>query len=218
MPASAATTSGPTGSDHGGFELAATELASTSRWLYAKGWAPATAGNFSRRVAHDRIAITTSGRDKELLDASQIMLVDLDGKPLSPGKPSAETLLHTRLYRRLAGAGAVLHTHSVNATVLSRQFGGGATIRFAGYELAKAFTGITDHHAELDIPVVANSQDMVALADAAERALDAAPGARAYLIEGHGTYIWGDDLATTRRQLEALEFLFACELTARRSP
>ena len=38
----------------------------------------------------------------------------------------------------------------------------------------------------------------------------------AYLIDGHGIYTWGRDMAEARRHLEALEFLLGCELDLRR--
>ena len=189
----------------------AQKLAETGRWLHAHGWAPATSGNFSQRTDAG-IAITSSGRDKSQLTAEQILLVDLDGRPLGEGRPSAETLLHCQLYRRDPIIGAVLHTHSVAATVLSRRVGAGGTLVAAGYELVKAFPGRSSHEIPLRLPVVANSQDMQVLMAAAERALDAEPSAPAYLIAGHGSYVWGRDLAAARSQVEALEFLLACLL------
>ena len=53
-------------------------------------------------------------------------------------RPSAETVLHTRLYRRDAGIGCVLHTHSLVQTVASRVFAPRGGVRLEGYELAKA--------------------------------------------------------------------------------
>ena len=41
-------------------EKAAQELVEIGRLLSARGWVPATAGNFSRRVDPERIAITAS--------------------------------------------------------------------------------------------------------------------------------------------------------------
>ena len=41
-----------------------------------------------------------------------IMLVDADGQSLDGRKPSAETGLHTALYRRCPAAGAVLHQNA----------------------------------------------------------------------------------------------------------
>ena len=37
-----------------------------------------------------------------------------------------------------------------------------------------------------------------------------------YLIDGHGLYAWGRDMAEARRHIEAFEFLLACELDLRR--
>ena len=37
-----------------------------------------------------------------------------------------------------------------------------------------------------------------------------------YLIDGHGIYAWGRDMAEARRHLEAFEFLLGCELDLRR--
>lgn len=193
----------------------AEQLAATVRWLAAQGWAPATSGNFSLRLAPDLCAITTSGRDKERLEPAHVMAVRLDGQPASPGKPSAETLLHLRLYRRFAAAGAVLHTHSVASMALSRAIGAGGHLDLAGWEIIKAFPGISSHESPFPVPILANSQDMPALADHVDEALDETPSARAYLIAGHGTYTWGPDLETARLQVQALETLFAAEIQLR---
>jgi methylthioribulose-1-phosphate dehydratase len=40
------------------------------------------------------------------------------------------------------------------------------------------------------------------------------PQTPAYLIAGHGLYAWGADVAQARWRVEALEFMFACELHA----
>ena len=66
-------------------------LAEVGRRLDSRGWAPATAGNYSVRLADGSVAITTSGKHKGRLTADDFMRVDLDGNPLTPGKPSAET-------------------------------------------------------------------------------------------------------------------------------
>jgi methylthioribulose-1-phosphate dehydratase len=39
----------------------------------------------------------------------------------------------------------------------------------------------------------------------------------AYLIAGHGLYTWGNSVEETLRYLDALDFLFACELALQRS-
>lgn len=192
------------------------EIASTARELAARGWTPATSSNFSMRLDEAHAAITVSGLDKGRLTEDGVMVVDLDGRPVATEqRPSAEAVLHTRLYRRDAEIGCVLHTHSLVQTVASRVFAPSGGVRLEGYELAKAIAGTTTHEAVIELPVLANSQDMPATAGQVEALLDAGP-LSGYLIAGHGLYAWGRDLAEARRHLEAFEFMLACELELRR--
>ena len=64
------------------------------------------------------------------------------------------------------------------------------------------------------LPVFPNTQDMHELAAWVEAALDA-QCLWGYLIDGHGLYAWGRDMAEARRHLEAFEFLLGCELELR---
>jgi methylthioribulose-1-phosphate dehydratase len=192
------------------------EIVSTARELAAWGWTPATSSNFSMRLDEAHAAITVSELDKGRLTEEGVMVVDLDGRPVATEqRPSAETVLHTRLYRRDAEIGCVLHTHSLVQTVASRVFAPSGGARLEGYELAKAIAGSTTHEAVIELPVLANSQDMPAMAGQVEALLDAGP-LSGYLIAGHGLYAWGRDLAEARRHLEAFEFMLACELDLRR--
>ena len=141
------------------------EIVSTARELAARGWTPATSSNFSMRLDEAHAAITVSGLDKGRLTEDGVMVVDLDGRPVATEqRPSAETVLHTRLYRRDAGIGCVLHTHSLVQTVASRVFAPSGGVRLEGYELAKAIAGTTTHEAVIELPVLANSQDIPASA------------------------------------------------------
>ncbi len=192
-------------------KLHARDLAAAGRFLHERGWVPATSGNFSARLSALHAAITASGRHKGALTEQDIMVVDLDGKAVDTAlRPSAETLLHTMLYRRFPDVGAVMHTHSINATLLSRR--SGFVLQLEGYELLKAFRGITTHDTCLSVPVFDNDQDIPRLAAQVDRYLDAHGDVHGYLIRGHGLYTWGRDVAETVRHLEAFEFLFQCEL------
>ncbi len=193
------------------------EIAHVGSELAARGWTPATSSNFSMRIDDTRIAVTISGRDKGVLTAADVMAIDLDGHPLDPGlRPSAETALHLQIYRRQSETGAVLHTHSRNQTVASRLFAAQGKITLHGWELQKAITGYTSHDSDLEVPVFPNSQDMHDIETGVAAWLDAGKPLSAYLIEGHGLYTWGHDMAEARRHLEALEFLLACELDLKR--
>ena len=192
------------------------EIITNVRELAQLGWTPATSSNFSERLDDRHAAITVSGRDKGKLTEADIMVVDFDGKAVgSEHRPSAETLLHTQLYRRFADVGCILHTHSRNQTVASRLFAADGHVRLADYELLKAFRGNETHDTTLDLPVLPNSQHMPTLAAQVETLLDAGP-MWGYLIDGHGLYAWGRDMADARRHLDAFEFLLGCELDLRR--
>lgn len=193
------------------FAAAAQAIVETGQRLDARGLAPATAGNYSVRLADGSLAVTVSGAHKGRLTAAGVMRVTADGAPLDAKKPSAETLLHCLIYAIDAGAGAVLHTHSVAGTVLSRALGDWAEIALEGYELLKVYPGIGTHEAIVRLPLVNNSQDMAALAAelrplllAQERLLPA------FYIRGHGLYAWGKDMAAAEAVAEGTEFLLAC--------
>src|SRR5690606_159078 len=133
------------------------EIIVNVRELAAAGWTPATSSNFSLRLDDHHVAITVSGGDKGRLTEADIMVVDLDGQPVATEqRPSAETLLHTQLYKRFAEIGCVLHTHSMNQTVASRLYSGTGHVHLEGYELLKAFTGNTTHETAIELPVLPN--------------------------------------------------------------
>ena len=197
-------------------EHLAQEIIDAGRFLYGRGWSPATSSNYSARLSAEQALLTVSGKHKGQLGPDDVLATDLDGNSLEPGKkPSAETLLHTQLYRRFPEIGCVLHTHSPVQTIASRLYAPQGHIRLEGYELLKAFPPTTTHETVLDLPVLPNSQDMPALAAQVEALLDAGPH-WGYLIDGHGLYAWGRTLAEARRHLDAFDFLLACELDLRR--
>lgn len=195
-----------------GRQARARELAALGRLAAGRGWALATSGNFSARLDDGRVAITASGVNKAELAASDVVVVDMDGRVVDgEGKPSAETPLHLALYRWNARIGAIAHTHSIAATVLSRRHQAAGELRLQGYEMAKALEGVRSHEETIVLPVVPNSQDMAALASAIEARLAESPRARGYLVVGHGLTTWASDVATLTRHVEALEHMLACE-------
>ena len=182
------------------------------QFLHQRGWVPATSSNFSMRLEAQEIAITASGYHKGELSEAAIMRIDAHGQALEAGRrPSAETLLHTALYRRFSEVGAVLHTHSVNATVLSRLHT--ESLVFEDYELLKAFSGVDTHESRIVVPIFPNDQDIGRLSRLIDEWMDSHPPVHGYLIAGHGLYTWGMDMHETLRHIEAFEFLFECELT-----
>ena len=195
------------------FQGAAQSIVAVGGRLDARGLAPATAGNYSIRLADGTMAITVSGAHKGRLSDEQVMRASLAGEPLDGKKPSAETLLHSLVYDVDPAAGAVLHTHSIAGTVLSRALAQADAIVLEGFEVLKIFPGIETHDVAVAMPLVDNTQDMPALAAQLRPILAAqSPILPAFYIRGHGLYAWGPTMDFAEFVVEACEFLLACAL------
>jgi methylthioribulose-1-phosphate dehydratase len=192
--------------------IEAEALCATARWCYARGWVPATSGNFSVRHGA-RMLISPSGLDKGLMTPADLLETDLDGKVADAArKPSAETALHAVIYRGRPGTGAILHVHTIWNTILSGTFAAQGHVSLRGYELLKGLSGVTTHACEERVPILENSQDYERLSAALSAALRKFEAAHGVLLSHHGLYTWGKSVAESRRHLEALEFLFEVEV------
>jgi methylthioribulose-1-phosphate dehydratase len=188
----------------------AQQMIEAGAMFHRRGWVPATGGNFSARLESDRVLITASGIHKGELKPGDFLVADLDGRPLEAGrKASYETGLHMQAYRFNPTIGAVLHVHSIANTVLSRRLD---RIVLTGYELLKILPGSPDPAATAEIPVFGNDQDIARLSAEVDAYMKEERQVPAYLIAGHGLYAWGDNVAQARHRVEALEFMFECEL------
>ena len=189
----------------------ADQLSRTMAALHARGWCDGTGGNFSCVLTREPLTLlmAPSGVDKGSVPPENLIQVNADGTVVAgEGRASAETLLHLEIVAR-TGAGAVLHTHSQAATLLSdwclgNDHGAGSLL-LQGLEMLKGLEGIGSHCSRVKLPVLANDQDLARLSAAAGPLLPAAP--HGLLIAGHGLYAWGQDLPQARRHLEILEWL-----------
>lgn len=187
------------------------QLIDAGQFFHSRAWVPATSSNFSARLTDTELLITSSGQHKGYLTEAGFLRIDAQGQSLDSGKcPSAETGLHTLMYRREPNIGSVLHTHSVMATVLSMQRAAQGQLILEGYEVQKAFPNIQTHESCLVVPIFPNSQAIDALANDVNTYLDQHPQTVGYLIQGHGLYTWGTTVLEARRHVEALEFLLEC--------
>ena len=197
------------------FSQAQAAIVAAGRWLDGKGWAPATAGNYSMRLDDGSFAVTVSGRHKGRLTPADVMRVDAGGASLDGQRPSAETALHLQLYALFPHVGAALHSHSPVSVGLSRAFPDITSFVLAGHEMLKVLPGISTHDTAVALPIVDNSQDMGAVAAAIEPALVERRAIPAYLIRSHGLYGWGRDMAEAERVIEGIEWMIAAELAQR---
>ncbi len=197
------------------FDHARSAIVAAGRWLDGKGWAPATAGNYSMRLGDGTFAITVSGQHKGRLTPDDVMRVDASGAALDGKKPSAETALHMHLYRLFPVVNAVLHSHSPVSVGMSRAFPDVSAYELAGHEMLKVLPGVATHDISVALPIVDNSQTMVDIVVAIEPALLAKDAIWAYLIRGHGLYGWGRDMAEAERVIEGVEWMIAAERAQR---
>lgn len=181
-----------------------------ARFAGARGWVPATSGNFSARIDGQRAALTATGANKAELTEAGVIEAEILG-PKHP-RASAEAPLHLARYRNAPQIGAISHIHSMAATLLSRRHEKAGYVRLEGWELLKAFSGIATHETVLDVPVVPNDQNTDRLADIVEQRLATLDKAYGYLIAGHGLYVWGATAAETIRHMEAFDFLLTAQL------
>jgi methylthioribulose-1-phosphate dehydratase len=186
------------------------EISATGRLLTARDMVPANSGSLSRRLDGDWAAITRAGSDKGDLTDADIVTVPLT-RPLPSGLPNGAPL-HTALYRSRPQMAAVLHVHSVAATVVSQLHEAEGRLCLRGFEMQKALTGQTNPLHEVSVLVLPNIADTDKLADTMADWLSRDTLAVGVLLAGHGLYAWGASMAEAWRHVQAFEFLFKCEL------
>jgi len=182
----------------------------------ARGWVPATSGNFSVRIDERDCAVTASGGDKGALTQAGVIRAGIRG-PAHP-RASAEAPLHYLMYRLSPAIGAVAHVHAQPAVLASLALAQEGRVRIKGLELLKAFNGIKTHDAHLDVPVFDNDQDMEALAGRVEAKLKTDGLGWGFLLAGHGLYAWGADTQEALRHLDAFDYLFTLMLKLKGIP
>ncbi len=207
----------------GNDKFLASELSEAIRFFEQKNWTPATSTNYSARSSEvpGHFIISRSGVDKSRFGTEDLILINGEGEIhsgfRSPGvKSSAETGIHTEIYKRYPEINCVLHSHSVLATTLSFAQEKNKKIIFEGLEILKGFEGNETHELQEILPIVANSQHIPDIMRDLSPWLEKNPSLHGFLIAGHGLYAWGKDIPTAKRHIETFEFLFECYHTMRR--
>lgn len=101
------------------------ELTQATREMYRRGLVGAYSGNTSIRLSgsgnESLLLVTPTHHPYYRLQPDELVVVDADGAPVGSNKlrPSSETLLHLEIYRRRDDVQAVVHTHSIHASVAS---------------------------------------------------------------------------------------------------
>ncbi len=158
------------------------------------------------------VVIKPSGVDYEVMKASDMVVVDLDGNVIDGDlKPSSDTPTHLELYKAFHEIGGVVHTHSTYATAWAQA---GKSIPILGTTQADYFYGdvpCTRSMTEEEIAGNYEKDTGTVIIEAFEgRNPSHVPGV---VVKNHGPFSWGknaDDAvhnAVVLEQIAKMDFI-----------
>jgi methylthioribulose 1-phosphate dehydratase/enolase-phosphatase E1 len=158
-----------------------------------------------------------SGVQKELMKPADIFVLDgADSSALhtplnSEGKPAklSECAPLFQSVYDLRGAGAVLHSHALEAVMVTLDCGD--EFRITGLEMIKGIKG-NAYDDTLVIPVIENTPRECQLTSSLRDAIERYPNTYAVLVRRHGIYVWGEDWKAAKRHAECYHYLFSAYL------
>jgi methylthioribulose-1-phosphate dehydratase len=183
-------------------------IAELCRQFYHLGWCTGTGGGISIREG-DAIYMAPSGIQKERIRPEDVFVVDLDGQVLArPDDPRLKLTECSPLFFnafRARDAGAVLHSHSIDALMATIHFDD--VFRVSEVEMIKGLRG-HGFYDTVEVPIIPNTARECELADSMAAAIEAWPKVDAVLVRQHGVYIWGRDWKHAKTQAECYDYLF----------
>lgn len=190
-------------------------IADLCRQFYHQGWATGTGGGISVRE-NGRVYMAPSGVQKERIEEDDIFVLDEQGEVIeAPKRPGLKVSECSSLFYnafRLRDAGAVLHSHSINAmlvTLLNKD-----VFECTQIEMIKGLSG-HGYYDTVQVPIIDNTARECDLADRMADAMKAYPKSHAVLVRRHGVYIWGRDWAHAKTQAECYHYLFEAAVRMR---
>lgn len=166
--------------------------------------------------AGQHIVMAPSGVQKERMEPRDMYVLDEQGNvvhapearppPYRPPKLSECAPLFTAAYE-LRGAGAVMHSHSLNAVMATMLDPQATEFRVTHLEMIK---GIENHgfYGNCIVPIIENTARECELTDRMRQAIKDYPQANAVLVRRHGVYVWGKDWIQAKTQAECYDYLF----------
>ncbi|GMH43398.1 hypothetical protein BSKO_11320 [Bryopsis sp. KO-2023] len=184
------------------------------RNMYRLGWVSGTGGGISVKSG-DKIVMAPSGVQKERMLPEDMFVLDGDGntlqvpeqrRGLKPPKLSECAPLFMAAYK-LRGAGAVLHSHSINAMLATLLDEKATEFKITQLEMMKGVEGY-GFYDEMVVPIIENTARESQLTARLTEAIKAYPKAKAVLVRRHGVYVWGRDWIQAKGHAECYDFLF----------
>ena len=174
-----------------------TAVVQAAQQLLRLGLVAATSGNVSMRLEGDEkeglIAVTPAGTDYQTMTPEDIVVVDYDVDVIEGDTvPSSESLTHVAVYKARSDISAVIHTHSIYASVLA----------VAGVPLPPILDELV---AYLGGPVEVAEYGFPSTEDLGEKAIQAMGERNAVFIRNHGVLAAGRDMPDALRSCELVE-------------
>jgi methylthioribulose-1-phosphate dehydratase len=187
-----------------------------ARQFYDLGWATGTGGGICIREG-DRVIVAPSAVQKERMRPEDMFTIAIDGtvleRPADPALRPSECASLFLAAIRLRDAGAVIHSHSINAVMASLLFDREFVI--SELEMMKGIEGMS-YHDRLVVPIIENTARECDLAASLEAAILAYPKTQAVLVRRHGVYVWGRDWVRAKTHAECYDYLFRAAVEMRR--
>lgn len=170
----------------------------------------------------DKVFVAPSGVQKEDLIVQDVFTLSAEDKDViieppqtSDLKQSACTPLWYEVFKHRPEARSVIHTHSMNAQLVTLLNGDEAKeFRITHFEMLK---GVMGHGYEdmLVVPIIDNRPTEDLLAEQLGEAVKLYPKTHAVLVRRHGLYVWGDSWKQAKIHAESYDYLFETALKAR---
>jgi methylthioribulose-1-phosphate dehydratase len=184
----------------------AIQLCTLSRWAAQRQWLPFSSGLFSIRTSEHSALFTAAEKDKNELSPADLISYHWT----SQNQPDTATAIHQFLYQQSPQHKVILQTHGLQATVFSRLIKADQHL-FVGYELQNLVAASAEQRSCCPLAILDPQNTELTLQELHQRfARETLP--HAFLIRGHGLYIWGDSIDSAKRHLDTWQFLIACEL------
>lgn len=169
------------------------EVTNVCKLMHGRGLISAYDGNISVRLGPGRFLMTPSGVNKAFMQASDLVVMDAQGRTLRGGaRPSSEYRMHLAIYEARADLGCVIHAHPPHciACTLTGIPMDSLVLPETAFVLGAVAT----------IPYETPGTDAFAAA-----LLPHLPNRSALLLERHGSVTLGEDLWEAYNRLESLE-------------